>query len=520
MRKLIFAGWILMFMTSNCLNIEPHSVNVKYVDINGNDSTGDGTIKKPWRTLGYAASKIPADKSHSIKLSPGVFIEDSFVNIPSGVDIEGSGADLTVIKANPKLAFNNPRWHLDKFIISLAGFGGKQTITDLAIDGDEKQLYGGIIVQDRNNVTIKNVNISNCYYTGIWFWNVNDSRITESTLTNNAHGDKNGASASIILTECTGLEVDHLSIDETDGQALDVVMGKMHNLDLHHNSFSVNPKPNWETPDGTKVPNICVEMFNAELQNVSIHHNYFDNSLSVVMDHQKFKRTGTQTVKITDNVFNLNERAKGSGYGIELMVNDAEISNNYFVGGSSGIVNWEVSGAPPRQRWDIHHNIFYGLSCPNPTGIINFFRNGIDGATIYNNTVEMTGTSTVSFIEVSNGGMIKNTRIENNLIINSNTDYEHYPNKFINLSNGSAENVSVKNNFLEQLQLENLNSVVYENNLTGNSRILKTGNRPNPYYIPTQNSPLIDAGLITGTSFSGSAPDIGAFEHSIRTDER
>ena len=518
MKTLLMTGVFSLLSIMDCSDNQllfPTKETFFYASIDGSDSHGDGSKSNPWRTLAHALSKVQADKNHNIKLSAGYFVEKSYINVPSGVNIEGEGPELTVIRAHPSLFYKFPKWTLDKFLLSFSDAGGRQKIKNLTVDGNSKQLYGGIIVKNRRNVIIQNVKVQHCYYTGIWMWNTNNCRVTKVILENNAYGDERGASASIILTAGSNLEVDNLQVDEEYGQALDVTSGKLHNVSIHHNNFSVSPKPNWVTADGHQVPNICVEFFNADLVNAKIYNNYFDNSLSIVKDSKAYKRTGVTTARIYNNVFDLVKRAKGEGYGIELTVDDVEINNNYFLGGSTGIVNWENAGAPLRQGWKIHHNVFYHLSSPYPTGIINFFQTGINGALIYNNTAEMTGTSTVSFIEASNGGTVRNTKVENNLIINSNTDYMHYPNKFINLYNASAYKVSVKNNFLEKMSLDKINNVEYVNNIIGKSQILKSGKRPNPYYIPRPNSPLVDAGIVVGSSFLGAAPDIGAFEAEL-----
>ena len=505
MKPLLFNIVLSFFILSNCT-----ANKTFYVDINGSDSTGDGSVESPWRTIQYAVTKIPADENCNLKLSAGIFEESVYLTIPSGVNVQGEGQNLTVLKSHPSLHSKDSSWQADKFLLNLSGSGGNQTVRDLTIDGNSKGLYGGIMVRGRSNIIIQRVGIHSCHFTGIWLWDAIDCRVTELTLENNTWGSGSGSSGSIMLTGGKGIEIDHLKINEELGQALDVVAGKLIDLKLHDNYFSVSPKGNWTLPSGQIPPNICVEMFNADLTNVEIYNNYFDNSLS--MANSLSERTGLRTVHVYNNVFDLQKRANGEGYGIELSINDVEIAHNYFLGGKSGIVNWEKEGSPPRRGWKIHHNVFYGMGSRYPSGVINFYKSGIDGASIYNNTVEMIGASTISFIEINTGGVAKNMKIENNLIINSNSSYDHFPNKFINIINATMQNVSVKNNFLENLEFDTLNNLQFFNNYIGSSDIQKSGSRPRPYYTPKQDSPLVDAGLIVGSNFNGSAPDIGAFE--------
>ena len=489
-----------------------------HVSIGGNDGTGDGSAGKPWRTLQHAVSRVPGNQGHTIKLSGGTFVENAFINIPTGVNIEGSGIGVTILKPTSNLYFQSSAWVFDKYLLNLSGGGaGNQSIKDLTINGDSKRLYGGILIRDRTNVLIQRVRVEYCYYTGIWIWNSKDSRITESQFKDNAYGSSAGASASIYLSLSEQLEIDNNNVDEAHGRALNaVVSGKMYNTKIHDNRFSVSPKGNWQTPTGHVVPNICVELYNVDMRGVEVYNNYFDNNLSVVMSDTDYARSGVKTVRIHNNVFDLVTRANGSGHALELMVHDAEVDHNYIWGGSSGIANWEGPGRPSRKNWKIHHNVFYALSSGYPTSAINFYNNGIDDAHIYNNTLETVGSSTVSFIEVANGGVVNNLRADNNLIIDSNNSYQWHPNNFINLVGGSrVQNSFARNNFLQKAVLNTVGGITYSNNKSGDPQIQRSSSRPFPYYASNPGSPLIDAGIQTGSSYAGSTPDIGAHENGL-----
>src|SRR5688500_11060767 len=90
-----------------------------YVDLAGIDASGDGSADKPWRTLLYAASRVPANQGHIIKLSAGTFVENGRVDLPLGVSIEGSGKDVTILKANSAFYYYpaSPGYATDKFLI-------------------------------------------------------------------------------------------------------------------------------------------------------------------------------------------------------------------------------------------------------------------------------------------------------------------------------------------------------------------------------------------------------------------
>jgi hypothetical protein len=121
------------------------------------------------------------------------------------------------------------------------------------------------------------------------------------------------------------------------------------------------------------------------------------------------------------------------------------------------------------------------------------------------------GKKTMNLVGVY-GGVSKNVEIRNNLVINSNTSYNWYPNKLLFLENSTVSNLSVTNNLLVNLSLEK-NGGLFENNLTEDPKIKKIGGRHTRYYSPKAGSPLIDAGINVNHPFKGSAPDIGAIEY-------
>jgi hypothetical protein len=201
-------------------------------------------------------------------------------------------------------------------------------------------------------------------------------------------------------------------------------------------------------------------------------------------------------------------RANGKGYGVELTIHDAEIDHNYFLKGTYGIANWDHS----MKNWNIHHNTFYGLQGTYPGEILRSQANGLHNVKFYNNTIEFAGIKTMNVIGVY-GGASDNIDVKNNLFMDNNTSYSYYPNQFIHTENGATiSTLTVKNNSFVRLPVGTV-AGAYASNLTSDPLITKTGNRPDPYYMPKVGSPLINAGLNIGYPFTGSAPDIGASEY-------
>jgi len=487
-----------------------------YVSTKGNDNGGDGTFSKPWRTLRFACSQVSPDQGHTVKLSEGIFVELRVI-VPPGVNISGAGRDQTILKADASFYHHpaDPGFSHEMFLIDLSSNSittGNQSIKDITIDGDDKKLHGGIIVKNRTNILIKRIKINNTNFTGLWLWEVKDSRVSEVIIKNCAWGSAGWSSGAIDITNLERVELDHINVDENFGYGIKALgaNGPMHYLKIHDCHISVVPSGQWKTASGGEAPNIALELFNFDLLGCEVYNNYVDNVISLVMDKEEWKTPkGSPTIRVYNNVIDLETRAKGHGYALEVTLHDIEIDHNYILKGNHGIVNWDASQTV-RNNWNIHHNIFYGIADHYPAEIVRAQHSGLHNIKFYNNTIEFSGTRTTNLMAVY-GGASENIEIKNNLIINSNTSYSFYPNKIIHTENGTITNLDVTNNFLCNQPIGNIPGVS-RNNLSGDPKIKKAGRRPLPYYTPDTGSPVIDSGVNVGLPFVGSAPDIGAHE--------
>ncbi|MBA4053524.1 MAG: hypothetical protein C0490_02320, partial [Marivirga sp.] len=485
---------------------------IYHVSASGNDA-GDGSSGNPWRTLKNAVSKVPANQGHVIVMSAGTFIEAGPINVPTGVSIEGAGIDQTIIKSASSFYYypGTPGFATDKFLIQIksnSNTPGNQSIKNLTIDGDGRKLHGGIFAQNRTNVVVENVKVQYVNFSGIWYWSVNDSAIRGVKLKDCAWGSVGWCSGALQVANSNNIDISGFDIDEGRGYGIKNLGQNQNspfaNVKLHDGRVSVAPSGIWN--NGT-APNISIEFWGSSFGGTEIYNLYVDNHISLVT-YATYQRT--TPLKIYNNVFDiLGPRAKGNGYGLELSVYDVEIYNNWFNGGSTPMVNW---GDHQFENWNIHHNTIYGVSSGYPTAMIVSYKGGLKNVNIYNNTTETVGAATVNFIEFNNGGVGENINIKNNLVINSNTSYAWYPNRFISLEKASSiKNLQVSNNLFYKLPIGTIPGT-YTNNLTIDPKITGSGARPTPYYLPLPGSPLIDAGVNVGLPFQGAAPDIGAHE--------
>lgn len=507
----IFLCLVALIVSSACYS------TTYYVNTTGNDSSGDGTAAKPWKTLMYAVSKVPPNLGNVIQVGIGTFIENGLIEVPLGVSITGSGREYTFIKATPSFYYHpsDPGYSTNKFLISLSSYNptdGNQSLRNFTIDGDSKQLHGGIYVRYRNKVIIDNVRVQNTNFTGIWLWDVRDSKLSNSILYNCSWGSTGFCVGALNLGNVTNVDISHIDINESTGYGIKAIgpngYDDITNLKIHDGKVSVNPFGLWN--NGT-APNIAIELWQVNLINCEIYNMYVDNTISLV-NSNAIPSTGVQTIRVHDNTLDMATRANGSGYGIELTVHDAEIDHNYFIKGNYGIANWDN----PMKNWTIHHNTFYALQGIYPGEVVRSQWSGLHNVKLYNNTIEFTGDKTMNVVGIY-GGISDNIDIKNNLVINSNTSYSYYTNQLIHSENGAVINVlQVLNNSVDKIDPGSIiasitNSLVKINPLL-NPSITKTGQRPTPYYLPTLGSSLIDAGLNVGYSFTSTAPDIGAWE--------
>src|SRR5690606_10911701 len=480
-----------------------------YVSTSGSDASGNGSQSRPWRTLHYALSRVPGNQGHTIKLSSGTFVENGPLRVPPRVNIEGAGTS-TVVKSASSF-HHSGGWHNDKLLFQLVSgseTNGNQHLKNFVIDGDGRRLYGGIMVSKRNNILIEGLTVRNTNFVGIWFIGVKDSRITRTTMRDCSMASASYGTGSISIASVQRVELDHLDIEDNYGcsiKAMGVSYGPVYNVKIHHNTLKSAEKGYWVQPNGRTTPSISLELFDADLIGTEVYNNVFTGNVSIVNNTYRPPKN-RQAIRIYNNVF---DNEPGNNYALELSVHDAEVDHNYFYGGKWGITDWRHSSKnEPFENWKIHHNVFYNIRGSMP-GLIRSEQVGLVNVEVYNNTIEFIGSMDFAFLQLI-GGQSRNIKIKNNLIINNTSGRRS---EFIMVRPGARlSGLEATHNFLQNLSVGN-HPGSYSNNQSGDPRVNGSGNRPEPYYIPRSGSPLIDRGVNVGFPYSGSAPDIGAFEH-------
>jgi hypothetical protein len=506
---------IVLLQSHKCL------AAIYYVSTFGNDSTGNGSAARPWRTLMYSVTQLQPSQGDTIQLAAGTYVENGLIEVPLGVNVFGAGINATILKASTSFYYHpaDPGYATDKFLISLNQVNpspGNQRMKNFSIDGDSRQLHGGIYVRYRNNIVIDGVSVKNTNFSGIWLVDVQNSKITNTQLLNCSWGSTGYSSGALNLANLNNVEISNLDVNEDTGYGIKALgpysYNDIFNLKIHDCHVSVDPYGLWNS--GT-TSNIAIELWSVDLMNCEIYNTYVDNTISLV-NSDAIPSRGISTMHLHDNTLDIMTRAHGNGYGLELTIHDAEVDHNYFISGNYGIANW----SNPMKNWNIHHNVFYSIQGTLPGEILRSEWSGLHNVKFYNNTIEFAVGITTNMIGLYSGNS-DSLDIKNNLVINASRTYNNYPDEIIHTANGATigSNLQVIKNSTTNMTpgdlltslLTLLNPLINLAQLP-NPTIMQAGTRPSPYYMPALRSSLIDAGLNVGLPYTGSAPDIGAYE--------
>jgi hypothetical protein len=485
---------------------------VYYVSPNGSDSAGDGSQSNPWKTLKYTCNQIAPNQGHTIQLASGTFAETGSSSVPTGVNIQGEGPDKTIITSS----YNG-------YLISLSSSSvtnGNQTLSDFKIQGNNRQLDHGVIIYRRHNVNVHNVHFEEidngaleivaeygtpidsppaAYLSGIEVYNCR--------FTNCAKVFSSWSSGSLLVGHLQGGLIHDNIINEDRGYGIKFwENGWFNGTKVYNNKITVPPHdPTWDT-------SICIELWNLQ-DDCEVYNNDVNTWLSFAYGN---KGNGDTSVKVHDNRVVFADYPNDS-CGIEChSVGDMEIYNNYIARASFGIAVW---GNRSFSNVLIHHNFFHNIKTPYGWGSgIEIHVEGIDigNIQIFNNIFHSTHTSDSIIIGAKLFGNrnVIGLQIKNNVFFNTVNNISE---EIVN--NGLGAKLSgcvVTHNMYNNVALTG-SGCSFSNNYNENPGLVVSGEKPDPYYKPVdETSPVVDAGIDVGFPFSGAAPDIGAYEFQVQ----
>lgn len=508
------------------------STTAYYVAPDGEDNPDCGSFEKPFKTLAYAATRVPADEGDVIELAAGTFLENFPAVIPTGVHVKGAGQDKTILSSAGVAVVNSvdpnaPDFKLwyDGSLIQLvsphrktfrnpssqayAPAIGNQILSDFTIDGNNKSLKAGVWVENRDSVIMHHVTIRNCKERGAvfapgvknWFaypeFYMKGIRIHDCTFLNSGKDLSDESLGNLNIAQLEGAEIYNLIIEDNQGYGIKFIYdGYFKDLYIHDCAITVNES------DAKWGEDIAIELWNVGPGNY-IENIVCNTWLSIVNHPEMFGTPGDILQMKIRNVTMKDTDGASTKEGIEIGAPGVEVMNCYIENKGFGVAIWDMG----RSDITIRNNIFYNTTVKNnwASGAAVYIDNSRDWAFknihIYNNVFD---THAVA-VKIK-GSSIQDIDIRNNAFLNSVTaDVE-----------AMGTNIVATNNL--KFTAENTPWVLtgttsHANNILGNPGFIFSGSRSSNYYKPAASESLVvDKGVDVGFNYTGSAPDIGYAE--------
>lgn len=508
------------------------AVSVYYVSPQGDDNPDRGTIELPFRTLAYAATRVPANESDTIMLMEGTFVETEPAVIPTGVHVKGAGQDKTILKSagvtipegiNPgatdfhllyegtliQLVSPHKQVRRNPSSASYPPANGNQTLSDFSIDGSGKNLKAGVWVENRNDVAMHHVTIKDCQLRGAvfapgnkdWYeypeYYMTGVKIHDCVFKNSGKDLPDQSLGNLNLAQLDGAEIYNVTIDDNEGYGIKFIYdGYFKNVNIHDCTITLNEV------DAKWGEDIAIELWNVGPGN-KIRNIRCNTWLSVVNHAEIFgDPSGAVQMKI-DFIHMKDKDGVSNKEAIEAAAPGIEISDSYFENKGFGIAIWDMG----RSDITVRNNVFYNTQLHNnwASGAAVYIDNSrtwdFKNIRVYNNVFDMHPVA----VRVK-GLMVKDVYIRNNAFINTAT------------ADVQAEGTNIVATHNLKFTAGNLPWVMTgvtteSNNITGNPQYLFTGAADDTYYKPSSASSFaVDKGTDVGLPYAGAAPDIGYSE--------
>jgi hypothetical protein len=254
-----------------------YSQQTYHVSTVGNDTTGNGSIAQPWRTLKHACLQVPADQGHTIQLGAGTHLDAgrlSPTNVPAtlrrNVNLVGAGVATTIYRGqiNVPLVFN-------------------QTIRDFRLDGSEnmsaaQMLFQGLLIDTGSGLIVRDMRIEGFHSNGLRFglWSgLSNSKLHDCHLINN--GAHNTRAFGMRTGDLNNVEIhNNVFLEERGkgGEPWNTGLRIFTNVKIYNNHFTTHndTAAGW---NGQQPFNF--ELWQVDCLNVEIFNNRFDGSISL-----------------------------------------------------------------------------------------------------------------------------------------------------------------------------------------------------------------------------------------------
>ena len=508
--------------------------------------SGLNNTSQSWRTLKYACQRVGANQGHVIRLGDGAFYDydrmaanNAPATLKAGVSLIGNGMNTTR--------------YVGPILVPVAA---NQTISNFEMDGTEnsgtfngnigKALFTGLHILSGSDLIVENLRIEGFNNNSLWFGKgslpdggLRDSVLRNCEMLNNGDPqradltspDRGFAMRTGDLQDCQIYGNIFREERNKGGEVWNTGGYKFTRLEVHDNTFWTHrgSEAGW-TKNGKTQTVFNMEWVNVSCLDCEIYRNTFNGKVSLAQQNSP-RRMGDYSVRLYENRWEfIND------YAIEASHHDLKIDHNYFHfdasnpdpdigGGWTAIYN----SSAVFDDMTIHHNVFDNVSSSAIHGLLG------ENIRIMNNTMTVgTKAQTPNAYKDKHGVLVQtwdvivpplvNWQVLNNVVvgsggsttqaregilINMNADqsYSQFNNPLVKNNHIHDASSGFKSYFSSKPGVETPSS--------GNPNFELSGAKPDPWFQPRANSPLVDNGIvisgITGT-YSGSAPDIGAYE--------
>jgi hypothetical protein len=323
---------------------------------------------------------------------------------------------------------------------------------------------------------------------------------------------------ALLIRQTTGSEIKNCTFNEDysdSGQGIymlynDSILVHGNTIDTYNDDSNFAIEIAGDTGDGRGLRN-----------DSSFYNNTLKHGISLVRGGPaSLYGTSSWHVTIHDNIFDFTGLTVSS-YAIELSHRFVDIYNNYFYDDATsgdtmdGIYVYNIHTDTIR----IRGNVFYNMDeyCIILT---EYSPAAFDGLDNFNNDCDSVRRGSGIHVKKSSTNNFTNISIRNNIIMNCG-DGDDYAIAFYGSNLSAIQSPNITNNYYYGNDSDSClgcASATGENiadNVDADPQINESGNRPDPYYRPVNGvSACVDAGIDVGLPFSGSRPDIGAYEYN------
>lgn len=495
-----------------------------HVRLTGNDAN-DCTESAPCRTFnrGFDRAVELGTPGLTLLAGPGTFVETSFNQVPTNLaKITGSGQGITIVTG----ATNLYRSFTQNGSLWLWQMHSEDTeateISDLTFDGANRQILGAISQKLRDSVTLKNIEVRNFGFGGIWLSNVSNNSLLDFTITSCGGNSANGSysTGALILSHLTNVIIDRGVINNSvqgTGYALKVLRdlstpSNFTNVEIANITSTVNSEGGFVDVNGNTIANLNFEFFDHVNDNLSIHDCAFIGGTSISFGKQSTGVTPGNTY-IYNNVFLPGQRTSGSYISVmECHADNLKVYDNYAACRSFMYIFNGNPGGSSYTGWEVHHN-YVEIIGPGSFGmgaLVSPALFPLVDAKIQNNTLVYLNSSG----QIKPPIYISATAGQSTILVEDNAIYGQAPvnQNFFGISgSGLTASISRNNKATHINTLQTVSGLTggagqgNETGLNGSGWFNFSGTKPTPYYATPSGSYLRDKG--------NGNDDVGAYQH-------